>query len=71
MKMGIKTLRILRWFLICWEKCEKLANKKVIGKKSLQNVEFILFYTTNLQKFLANDFLGALFLIISTDLKSA
>ncbi len=33
--------------------------------------KFILFYTTNLQKFLANNFSGCIFPIIFTDLKSA
>ena len=32
-----KQLRILRWFGICWEKCKKFANKKVTGKRSVQN----------------------------------
>ncbi len=29
--------RILRWFRNCWEKCKKFANKKVTGKRSVQN----------------------------------
>ncbi len=32
-----KQLWILRWFGTCWEKCKKLANKKVTGKRSVQN----------------------------------
>jgi hypothetical protein len=36
----IKQLRILRWFGICWEKCKKLANKKVTGKRNVQNWGF-------------------------------
>jgi hypothetical protein len=28
-----KQLRIIRWFGICWEKCQKFANKKVQAKK--------------------------------------
>ena len=35
-----KQLRILRWFGICWEKCKNLANKKVKGKRSVQNWTF-------------------------------
>ncbi len=52
--MCIKT--ILRCFRNCWEKCEKFANKKVTAKKSVKNQRFILFYSTNLQKCLANNF---------------
>ena len=32
-----KICRILRWFRNCWEKCKKFANKKVTGKRSVQN----------------------------------
>jgi hypothetical protein len=49
-----KQRRILCWFRNCWEKCEKFANKKVTAKKSVKNQR--LFYTTNMQKCLANNF---------------
>jgi hypothetical protein len=42
-------------------------------RQMFAELEFVLFYTTNLQKFLAHKelFLGALFPNISTELKSA
>ncbi len=37
-------------------KSEKCENKKVVGQKMGAKLESVLFYTTNLQKFLANNF---------------
>ncbi len=54
------------------ESVEKNATTKSYRQKKCAKVEFVLFYTTNLYKFLANNFFYVhFFQIFSTDLKSA
>ncbi len=54
------------------EKNVKTLQTKKLWTKKCEKSEFLLFYTTNLQKYLANNFYWVdFFPIISTDLKSA
>ncbi len=70
--MGIKTTQnfTLIWNLL--RKMQKNCKQKSYSQKKCVKFEFVLFYTTNLYKFLANNFFQVhFFQIISTDLKSA
>ncbi len=70
--MGIKTTQNLRWFWNCWEKCEKVANKEVIGKKSMKNWSLSSSVPWTCKGFWQITFSGCIFFsIISTDVKSA
>ncbi len=55
-----------------FESVEKNAKNLLTKKLQAKEVKFVLFYTTNLYKFLPNNlFYVHFFQIISTDLKSA
>jgi hypothetical protein len=61
-------------FYADFETVEKMlkTNKKRYRQKSGAKLEFVFFYTINLQKFLTNNFFNVHFFpIISTNLKSA
>jgi hypothetical protein len=69
--MGIKTTRNFADFKSGQEK-RKIWKQKSYKSNKYARLEFVLFYTTNLQKFLANNFFWVHFFpIISTDLESA
>jgi hypothetical protein len=70
--MGIKATQnfTLIWNLL--RKMQKICQQKRYRQKKCAKLEFVLFYTTNLNKFLANNFFCVhFFQIISTDLESA
>jgi hypothetical protein len=70
--MGIKTMQNFTLISKLLRKKQKISTKKVKGQKKGAKLGIFLFYTTNLQKFLANNFfLVYIFSIISTDFKSA
>ncbi len=68
---GVKKRRISRWFRIRWKSCEKMHQKKVIGKTSLTNMsksEKSAFFR---HVFANNFFWVNFFKTFSTDSKSA
>ncbi len=70
--MGIKTTQNFTLILNQLRKMQKICKQKSYRQKKCAKLEFGLFYTTNLYKFLANKFFYVhFFQIISTDFKSA
>jgi hypothetical protein len=72
MNMGIKTTQNFMLISKLLKKMWKICLQKSYSQKKCEKSEILLFCTTNLQKFLANNFFWVVFFpIISTDLKSA
>ncbi len=70
--MGIKTTQNFTQIWNLLRKMQKICEQKSYRQKKCANLEFVRFYTSNLYKFLANNFFYVHFFpIISTDLKSA
>ncbi len=70
--MGIKTMQNFTLISKLLRKMWKICLQKCNSQNKCEKSEVLLFYTTKLQKCLANNFFWGDFVsIISTDLKSA
>ncbi len=54
--MGIKTTQNIRLIWNLLRKMQKISSQKSCRQKKCAKLEFVLFYTTNLYKFLGNNF---------------